>query len=65
MKKDIKKQELRDKMIAAIADYKEHNEFHSTADGRYEKAQTATKAFAEYCNISYKQACSIAMELFI
>lgn len=61
---DIKKNALFQAMVDAVADYKEHNECHSTDDGRYEKAQKATTAYADYCGISYKQACSIAMEMF-
>lgn len=55
--KDIKKRELYDKMIEAIYDYKFEN-------GTKEAARNATKAFAEYCGITYERACAIAMEIF-
>lgn len=63
--KDAKEKALFKAMVDAVTDYKEHNEAHSTADGRYEKAQKATTAYADYCGISYKLACSIVREMFI
>lgn len=52
--KDAKKIELYNKMIEAIYDYKFEN-------GTKEAAKNATKAFAEYCGITYERACAIAM----
>lgn len=63
--KDAKEKALFRAMVDAVTDYKEHNEVHSTSDGRYEKAQMATTAYADYCGISYKLACSIVREMFI
>lgn len=54
---DAKKYELYNKMIEAIYDYKFEN-------GTKEAAKNATKAFAEYCGITYERACAIAMEIF-
>ena len=63
--KDAKEKALFKAMVDAVTDYKENNEAHSTADGRYEKAQKATTAYADYCGISYKLACLIVREMFI
>lgn len=63
--KDAKEKAPFKATVDAVTDYKENNEAHSTADGRYEKAQKATTAYADYCGISYKLACSIVREMFI
>lgn len=44
-------------MTDAIYDCKSGN-------GTKEAARNATKAFAEYCGITYERACDIAMEVF-
>lgn len=36
----------------------------ASEEERKEAARKATKAFAEYCGITYERACDIAMEVF-
>lgn len=54
--KDTRKLQLYGKMIEAVYDYKFEN-------GTKEAARNATKAFAEFCGITYEKACDIAMEI--
>lgn len=55
---DARKHELYTKMTEAVYEYKFEN-------GTKEAAKSATKAFAEYCGITYEHACDIAIEIFI
>lgn len=61
------KEQLFNQMIEAIKSYKDFNRasnngFH-TEGAFYESAKEATRAFADYCGISYKRAAQMAGEI--
>lgn len=60
--KDQIKNKLFNEMLQAVIAYKESNGGIHTENSEYFKAQKAAKAFAEYAGITYKQACSLAVE---